>query len=465
MEVTSLNCFGFPLMQRIEEIAKKTQSPESRYTIEIMGRRQHIPVISVRIEFPVYRLANGRTRSAQLEYFTQHKDAPSDLFTRDNDSFDAQKAQHEILTQLVRDEDLLANFQSGELEQVDPILCTNTGVVVNGNRRLCAWRMLYYSDSVKYKSFETVQIAILPEMDEKGIVDLEKKLQILKTMRAEYRWHTKALMAEMDLQKGQKDSDVARSFDLSKKKLLELIEARRLAKLYLEQIGHPDEWSRLDKSQYAFESIVTGGKKILDTNLKELFQKLAFNLITTNLESIDGGANDRLYNLIKDYAENIEAIADELAQKMKEPEDSPSPKIDESGTASPETNNTEDIDTSNPSNEIVEDGEVEDDAATLLSGGEVSTPDSAGIVSTAIEKGAEIQHDKIGEIIDARKALKNEKDKSQFFIKELSKVVSSLDFAINNGLDENTNTEGIPAQLEELQKRIDKIKNWIANKQ
>ena len=447
METISFNNFGFPLIQRKEEIAKKIQSPESHYTIEIMGRRRSIPVISVRIEFPVYRLANGRTRSAQLEYLTLNPDVPRDLFTADNDSYDAQKAQHEILKQLVRDEDLLSSFQSGELEQVDPILCTNTGVVVNGNRRLCAWRMLYYGDKAKYKSFETIQIAVLPEMDEKGILDIEKKLQILKTMRAEYRWHTKALMAETDLQNGQRDGDVAKSFDMTKKKLLELIEARRIAKLYLEEIGHPNEWSRLDKSQYAFESIVTGSKKILDPNLKEFFQKLAFDLITKNLESLDGAPGDRLYNTIKQYAENIDVIAAEMAQKMAKPaEETPKDSAEEKPTDSQQ------------------DTDEDDDSASLLSGGEVITQDSAGIVSTAIENGAEIQHEKIGEIIDAQKALKNEKDKAIFLTGRLSKIVSDLDFAINNGLDENTNTEGIPNQLDEIQKRIDYLRKWLSEK-
>ena len=323
METESFNKFGYPIIKRKEEIANKMQHPESQYTIEIMGRPKSLPVISVRIEFPVYRLANGRTKSAQLEYLALNPKVPRDLFTGDNDSYDAQKAQHEILRDLVRDEDLLASFQSGELEQVDPILCTNTGVVVNGNRRLCAWRMLYYADKTKYKSFETIQIAVLPEIDEMGIVDIEKKLQIQKTMRAEYRWHTKAMMAELDLQKGQKDTDVAKSFDMGKKKLMELIEALHIAKRFLEEIGHPNEWSRLDKSQYAFESIVTGGKKVLDPNKKELFLKLAFDLITKSIDSTDGSSGDRLYSIIKDYALHIDAIAEDMAKKIATPDNTP----------------------------------------------------------------------------------------------------------------------------------------------
>ena len=378
------------------------------------------------------------------------------MFTADNDSYDAQKAQHEILKDLVRDEDLLANFQSGELEQVEPILCTNTGVVVNGNRRLCAWRMLFYADKIKYKTFETIHIAVLPEMDEKGILDLEKKLQILKPMRAEYRWHTKALMAESDLKNGQKDTEVAKSYDMTKKKLFELIDALHIAELYLEEINHPNEWSRLDKSQYAFDSIVTGGKKILDPNKKELFQKLAFDLITKNLNTPDGASGDRLYNKIKEYADNIDAIAVEMAKKLaSQNEESSQTQAEDSSTQ----HHINEPPTRQPENN------QNNDELSLLAGGEVITPDAAGIASSAIDKGAEIRHDQIGEIIDAQKALRGEKDKARFLISQLSKVISTLDFAINNGLDAKTNTNGVPNQLEEIQKRVEKIKNWLSTRQ
>ena len=438
MPIDSLDRFGYPLLKRKEEIAKQVQSPESRYTIEIMGRRVNIPVISVRIELPVYRLANGRTKSAQLEYLAEHKDVRRDLFDGDNDSYDAQAAQHEILKELVRDENLLATFKNQEAEQVEPILCTTTGVVVNGNRRLCAWRMLYYDDKAKYKSFETILVAILPDMDEKGILDIEKKLQILKTMRAEYRWHAKALMAEMDLQRGLSEEDVAKSFDLSKKDLMKLIEARQLAKFYLERNGTPDKWSILDNSRYAFESMVDGDKKISDPSQKELFKKYAFDLITKGFDPAEETSGDRLYNKIREYATYISAVASKMAQDIASSTDNSSPTPKSSSA---------------------------DEAARLMSGGETIEQDHASIVSNAIDQGAEIQHDKINAIIETEKALKDEKKHALFLASTLSRVVSALDSAVSNGLDENANIKGVPKQLDEIQKYVDKIKKWLADKQ
>lgn len=455
MDADPLNSFGYPLLKRKEEIENKIQHPDYLIPMDVMGRRQSLPVISVRIEFPVYRLANGRTRSAQLEYLTINPTVRRDLFTGDNDSYDAQKTQHILLKELVKDENLLASFQNGDEEQIEPILCTRTGVVVNGNRRLCAWRILYYGDKTKYKSFETIQIAVLPEMDEKGILDIEKKLQIFKTKRAEYRWHTKALMAELDLKSGQKETDVAKSFDMTRKKLLELIESRRIASVFLDSIGHPNEWSRLDKSQYAFESIVTGGKKITDPSKKELFQKLAFDLIKNNIESLDGGPGDRLYKTIGDYADNIDTLAEQHQAII-----TPAP------STNPEQTSVQPVQDSEETSSTVSDtqDDSEDDAALLLAGGEVIIPDSAGVASTAIDKGGAIKHEKIVQIIEVQKTLRNEKDRSLYLTKQLSRIVADLDVAINNGLDENTIIEGVSNQLDEIQKKIDFIKTWLASK-
>lgn len=469
MPAEELNQFGAPLLSRKEEIAKKTERPESYYPIEIMGRLQNIPVISVRIEMPVYRLANGRTKSAQLEYLTKHKDVSRDIFNSDHDSFEAQSIQHSLLLQLVKDEDLLQTFASGEMEQVEPIICTNTGVVVNGNRRLCAWRKLFYDNRDKYKSFETIRIAVLPEMDEKAILDIEKRLQIQRTMRAEYRWHTKALMAEIELQNGARETALAKSYGLKKKELMNLIESRRIAELFLKKVDHPDEWSLLDKSYYAFESIVVGSRKIFSQTHRELFEKIAFDLIIRNLDQMEDAPSGRLYATIKERAEHIEAIAEELAKKIETvvPDDTQTKEEDDKpNTVDPQDH----IGEEKPNDDIpsaedkTNDDDDDEDDFTLLAGDEKIEPDSAGKVSSAIDSGAEISQENIDKIIDAQVALKNEKDKANFFTKQLASIISTLDFAIDNGLDENTKTEALPGQIQTIREKLNFVEEWLSGK-
>lgn len=231
-DIRSHERFGAPILQRISEIKTKVADCKRFHGIEFQGKYQDIPVITVRIDFPVYRLANGRTRSFQREYLALNPDAPADLFKCDHDSFAAQSAQHDILYKLVEEEDLLKAFKSEYMQQTEPIVCTSEGVVVNGNRRLCAWRSLYYSDQNRYKHFQTISIAILPLCDERDIEELEKRLQIQNPMRAEYHWHAIALMAKEDIQNGKRDGDVAKSYGKSTQALHLLMDARDYAEQY-----------------------------------------------------------------------------------------------------------------------------------------------------------------------------------------------------------------------------------------
>ena len=455
MEDPTFSLFGAPFLQRKEEIVTKIANPDSKYPIEIMGKMKQIPVISVRIEFPVYRLANGRTKSAQLEYLVLNPDTPENLFTEDHDAYAAQYAQHQILKGLVQEEDLLATFKNENLEQVEPIICTNTGVVVNGNRRLCAWRMLYYDDRNKYKTFQTISIAVLPELDDKAIEEIEKRLQIVKTMRAEYHWHTKALMAEQELQHGNKPAEVAKSFGLKKKELHNLISARQLAEQYLEEIGHKNEWSRVDKTYYAFESIVYGESKIQDQNERELFKKMAFRTISQSDNNLEDSPTGRLYSLIKDMAANISAIAareaSDIATEQGDEQQDNVPFDDEGLTG---------VLHDHESPHYGDEDAIEDDLE-LLAGGEDLQSDNAGIVSTAIDKGRDISLSKIQDIIDEQKNLQNNKDKATFLLDQLSKVSSLLQNAIDSGINENTQKEGVGQQLDAIQRKINLIREWL----
>ncbi len=457
MEDPTLSLYGAPLLKRKEEIANKCKNPESNHSIEIQGKLKHIPVISVRIQLPVYRLANGRTKSAQLEYLTTHPEKSSDLFSADHDAYDAQVAQHEILKTLVQEEGLLSSFKNDNLEQVDPILCTNTGVVVNGNRRLCAWRMLYYTEPTKYKSFETIQIAILPELDEKAISELEKKLQIIKTMRAEYHWHTKALMAEQELKSGASDNSVAKSFDMKKKDLHNLVSSRILAEQYLITTGHKNEWSRVDKAYYAFEAIVTGVNKIQDQSEKELFKKLAFAELSGE-SSIEESVPGRLYTRFKDMATHISAIAARLAENIDlENQDNGDVTTEGASLSEPSKNEPEQTNGSTPDSQ---DGNNSDDLASLTGDDEIPE-DKAGEVSHAIDQGQKFSSSAIRDIIEAEKSYQDSQEKADFLLTQLSKIASILETAINTGMNEMTKTDGVKEQINAIQKKLNRILDWL----
>lgn len=426
--------FGAPLLTRKSEIATKCASSKTLFPLEVMGKYQRLKQITVRIGMPVYRMQNGRTRTFQKEYLATHPNASTDLFTFDPDSIAAQKAQHTILQKLAEDEDLYKEFSEGT-QQTEPVIVTSTGVVVNGNRRLCVWRTLLEKDPSKYKHFEYIDVAVLPEdCDEVEIRALEKRLQIQKTHRAEYKWHTRAAMMKEEREDGTTDTELAKSYGVSKKDVDITISALEYAELYLQKIGKRDQWSLVDGDEFAFTTMVKERQKITDQGKKELFETVCFKLI----EAKD--YQGRLYSAIPDIAENLQGVAEELRSKGL------IPAVPTSTIYMPEETEAD-----------------TDDDLDLLSG-EVTTVDPYSALATAIQKSDIKIGGVVKQVIDEQKSLKNEQESAQYLLNTLVKVSKLLWNAEIAGLDENTSTEGVHAQLDAIKERIEAIEKWLERK-
>ena len=426
--------YGAPLLTRTSEIASKCSSSKTLFPLEVMGAYQRLKQIRVRIGLPVYRMQNGRTRTFQKEYLATHPDVAADLFTLDPDSIAAQKAQHTILQRLAEDEDLYKEF-SGGTQQTEPIIVTSTGVVVNGNRRLCVWRTLFAKDPSEYKHFEYIEVAVLPDdCDEAEIRALEKRLQIQKTHRAEYKWHTRAAMMKEEREDGATDADLAKSYGVSKKDVDIIISALEYAELYLQKIGKRDQWSLVDGDEFAFTSMVKERQKITDQGKKELFETVCFKLIETK------DYQGRLYSAIPEIAENLDEVADELRAKGLIPGVTVTPAASSTGNV---TEPADDLD---------------------LLGGEVTTVDPYSALATAIQESDVRIGGVVKQIIDEQKSLKSEQKSAQYLVNTLAKVSKLLWNAEIAGLNESTSTEGVRAQLDSIKERIAAIEQWLESK-
>lgn len=426
------NQFGAPLLTRKSEISSKAEASTTLYPLEVMGKYQRLKQITIRIGLPVYRIENGRTRTFQKEYLVTHPDKPSDLFSKDPESLEAQRAQHEILRRLAEDEDLLKEFQGGT-QQTEPIIVTSTGVVVNGNRRLCVWRVLLSNDPEKYKHFNFIEVAVLPEdCDEAEIRSLEKRLQIQKTHRAEYKWHNKAAMMKEERDTGTSIESLARSYDVTKKEVELLIGALEYADIYLRRIGKKDQWSLVDGDEFAFKAMVEERRKIADQGKKELFEAVCFKLI--ELKDYQG----RLYSGIPDIAEHLDAIANALETKGLLPTVTV-PNGDEPST----------------------DGEDSQEDDVNLLGGEETIRDRFSVIATAVQSSSTGIGGLVKQITEDQKAIKNEQKSSRYLLITLSKVSQALWSARTNGMNENTATEGVQAQLTAIKESIEAIEAWL----
>lgn len=423
MELQELEQFGSNILERSTEIQRKIAGVIGTHPIEFRGQPEKLPVIRVRIGFPVYRLKNGRTSTYQLEYLALHPELPEDFFRRDNDAISAQIAQHKVLGELVEEESLLKAFKEEE-QQVQPLICTNTGVVVNGNRRLCAWRTLYLSNPVRYRNFETIEIAILPECDEKEIITLEEKLQIQKEKRAEYKWHAKAMMAQLREQSGVKRADVAKAFDLSPQKLTTLITAMDYAARYLQTIGKPNQWSLVDKDYYAFEKLVKNIKSFNDClGDRELFETLVFSMIS------QGSTSGRLYDVIDDVADHFEALKSDLAKR----------------------NNVVTINGGNSAIDILAGEHIEEDVGSRV----------ADIIRDADEDTQAKIVKQVHSVIENEKAIKNEMEAATYLVRQVAKASSILTAAADQGLNEGTETDGVQEQLDSIKQSVKQIEDWL----
>ena len=453
--IDTRNCekYGYSRLQRKKELDEKKKTSNKFASLEVMGKYSDFPIVEVRIELPVYRLANGRTKTLQREYLAKHPEQPADLFTKDHDEFAAQFAQNEILEKLVKDEDLLSEFGTNNVQQTEPIIVTHDGIVINGNRRLCAWRKLFYGDPVKYKHFQTIRVLVLDECDEQALIDLEEQLQTQKTMKADYKWHAIAQMGIEEQSKHPgKEGSIAGKLGLkSSQELKLLIEAYNYADQYLQSRGRKDMWSDVDGDRYAFEAMVKTRKKINGQELKEFYEALAFQ----HIES--GSAEGRLYTVLQEIGENIEYVYAEHKKQLeaekekekeltsekpeeKQPESKPAPKQDDSDLLS---------------------GDDDDDSSTES---ETEKEEVFEVIEHVKNISAEQVQKSTKNAVEMAKQIKKDKENEDYLLNQIVKAETLLHSAIDNGLSGDAATEGVATHLDSIEGKIEQIRKWL-NKQ
>ena len=188
-----------PKHERIEQISSCCSATTDRAAFyEYQNSVQQLPVIRVPIELPIYRMANGRTRTEQLKYIRLHQ-CSATFFSNGQENQDAQQAQHELLDAFSKEGTTSIMPIAKVLEegkQTEPILITSSGVVVNGNRRLSAMRELYAAGDSKYSEFTHINCMVLPaSASDKEIKEIEviTKIDEKAIFIADYKWQQEAL--------------------------------------------------------------------------------------------------------------------------------------------------------------------------------------------------------------------------------------------------------------------------------
>jgi hypothetical protein len=301
------------LIERLEEIAKRSKEVlkpgAETHPITFASERLILPVWTVPITLPRYRLENGRTLSAQLEWVATHKDAGTDFFRRDPESIEAQYIQHTLLKKMMTDAGLSELFNDDSVKQDDPLILDHRGYVVNGNRRLCLWRELKIGKPAKYEHFEHLRVAVLPERSPQAITKLEVNLQVKRDVRAGYKWHALAHMyrqnkEELDID----DAAIAELWEVDASDVTEHLKMLESAERFLQSRGKDEQWSEVDGDLFAFKKLVATLPKIKHAGEKHFFQIAAFNIIDQKDKS------ERLYERVPDILKYMPAIKKELVK-------------------------------------------------------------------------------------------------------------------------------------------------------
>lgn len=311
--------FGFPKAERIEKIKEEKENSKKTYSIQYEGRNQDLPIILLKIGCPIYRIDNFRTASLQKEYLANNVTTVSqDFFQNDPESIEVQKAQDGLLKKLIEENDLLSSFESEkEKGQTEPLIITDEGIVVNGNRRLCAWRKLLKEDPKKFASFQMIMVAVLPDHDKDAVVDLETQLQIKRDIKAEYSWHAKAYSYISEMARtGKQYKDLDIKYNLKSGSVSSEIDAYRLAEKYLISINKKDIWSLVDKDEFAFKKIAaTRDSRTTEKDVfsGDVFETLAFDVVSEGHDNKLEKGTGRLYENIPDIAR----YTDQIVKKIK----------------------------------------------------------------------------------------------------------------------------------------------------
>jgi hypothetical protein len=238
---------------------------------------------------------------------------PRDLFEKDQESEQAQIEQHKLLETLLPEAGLYNYFKKHKQEE--PLILTNLGIVVNGNRRLCAMRDLLESDTSKFRHFRNIQVVFLPPADERDIDELEASLQIRPDIKAEFSWIARACMMKRRQVDHQYDTEaLAALYGLKPQQVREQLEMRDLADSYLDSIGTPKKYDAVLGDEFAFKALRAELRRVYDPADKLLVQQLAFHLMQTDPEG-----TGRLHTFIPKVVQHRAVIVDRLAKEFGEP--------------------------------------------------------------------------------------------------------------------------------------------------
>jgi hypothetical protein len=426
--------------EKLEEL-KKAGSDKTGPAIEYQGKVMHLPLLSVPIGLPKYRLQNGRTSSAQKEWLATHKDKQADMFEADPELREAQIEQHRLLLGL-KTKDLEDKFKNPAQQQTEPIILDSDGFVINGNTRLAYWRSLHYGAPETFKQYAYIDAIVLPKGDDKDIDRLEAKLQLERDIRANYTWHAEAKMVKTRLKHGLQETEIASIFGWKDSEVPRRVEMWDLGDEYLRTRGREDMWSTIDSYDYAFGTLVDTMAKITGVDNKTLFKEMAFLLID-NRDKV--GSSGSVHDAIKNLKEHFDKVKSNLGKQFK-PADA--------AAEVPAVEEAKQDELFGPSTKKA----AADDEQTKKEGLVNAIP-LATEISKEANSAAAVET--IVETIDSERQKEKDVKNANYLMSCCTKAYGLLQGAVQSGLTPDAKLTGVDAQLKQIEALVETIRKHL----
>jgi len=256
-------------------IAKALKSPLRTLPFHhFRAKLYELPIVRLPIDVPVYRMENFRTYTDQHEHIAKEHLSP-DYFLAGQEVESIQQVQHDILARLSRRgvaESVVPVIDVLKKDgQIDPLLATTSGVIVNGNRRLAGMREL---------GLTYVELMILPpDASADEIVDIEASLQGVPETKLDYDWIGDGQLINRLIDMGRTPKQVADQLHRPEKEIKNARQALIEADLYLKEWAKAEgEYGRV--SEYGEQLFKDLPKRLegKDTSLMQASRVIAWSL-------------------------------------------------------------------------------------------------------------------------------------------------------------------------------------------
>lgn len=309
------------VVQRQVVISQKQTTPIRREKFyHYVPGGTDLDVIQVDIDLPVYRLANWRTRTRQLEYVHRERH-PDNFFETGEEDLGPQRAQHEFLIDFAkrgRGESIVSIWQklTKDRRQTETLLLTSTGVVLNGNRRLAAMRELWKEDPTVYP-FQSLEVAILPAgVTPSELKKIEFQLQMQQETKLPYEWAVQCIAVRELHEAGTGKPEIMHLMQLGREAEVQaMIDRINEAEMYLtDYLDAPKEYAAVEHQEQQFIELQRALERKPDEGERELARRLC-HVITKHSRELD----TRAYDFKIAFGPKSTVVAERLAERFDIP--------------------------------------------------------------------------------------------------------------------------------------------------